>query len=40
MTIEAYKDSPLPDGLFRVVNPANIDTYHAAIARELETPAT
>ena len=36
MTIEAYKDSPLPDGLFRVVNPANIDKYHAAVARELE----
>ncbi len=35
MTIEAYKDSPLPDGFFRTVNPANIDAYHAAIAREL-----
>ena len=39
MTIEAYKDSPLPDGLFRIVNPANIDKYHAAIARELEAVA-
>ena len=28
--------SPLPDGLFRVVNPANIDKYHAAVASELE----
>ena len=35
MTIEAYKDAPLPDELFRIVNPANIDRYHAAIAREL-----
>ncbi|MCV7364251.1 polyketide cyclase [Mycolicibacterium neworleansense] len=35
MTIEAYKDAPLPDALFRVVNPANIDKYHAAVAREL-----
>lgn len=35
MTIEAYKDSPLPDALFRIVNPANIDRYHAAVAREL-----
>lgn len=35
MTIEAYKGSPLPDGFFRTVNPANIDAYHAAIAREL-----
>jgi hypothetical protein len=35
MTIEAYKDIPLPDGFFRIVNPANIDKYHAAIAREL-----
>ena len=36
MTIEAYKDAPLPDDLFRIVNPANIDKYHAAIARQLE----
>ncbi|WP_406813431.1 SRPBCC family protein [Mycobacterium sp. M23085] len=35
MTIEAYKDAPLPDALFHIVNPANIDKYHAAIAREL-----
>jgi hypothetical protein len=35
MTIEAYKHYPLPDGFFRTVNPANIDAYHAAIAREL-----
>lgn len=36
MTIEAYKDTPLPDDLFRIVNPANIDKYQAAIARQLE----
>lgn len=35
MTIEAYKHAPLPDAFFRMVNPANIDAYHAAIAREL-----
>lgn len=35
MTIEAYKDAPLPDKLFGIVNPANIDKYHAAVAREL-----
>ena len=35
MTIEAYKDSPLPDELFQIVNPAIIDQYHAAITREL-----
>jgi hypothetical protein len=35
MTIEAYKDAPMPDGFFRIVNPAHIDAYHAAIAREL-----
>lgn len=35
MTIEAYKDAPLPDEFFLTVNPANIDRYHAAIAREL-----
>ena len=23
----------MPDGFFRIVNPANIDRYHAAIAR-------
>lgn len=38
MTIEAYKHAPLPDGFFRIVNPANIDAYHQAIARELEGP--
>jgi hypothetical protein len=35
MTIEAYRYAPLPDKYFMVVNPANIDAYHAAIAREL-----
>lgn len=35
MTVEAYKDQPMPDGFFRIVNPANIDSYHAAVAREL-----
>ena len=35
MTIEAPKDAPMPDDFFRVVNPAHIDAYHAAIAREL-----
>ncbi len=35
MTIEAPKDAPMPDGFFRIVNLANIDRYHAAIAREL-----
>lgn len=35
MTIEAYRDAPLPDRLFQQVNPAKIDAYHAAIAREL-----
>jgi hypothetical protein len=37
MTIEAPKDAPMPDGFFRIVNPANIDRYHAAIAQELTT---
>jgi hypothetical protein len=36
MTIEAYKHAPLPDALFQQVNPAKIDAYHAAIARELD----
>jgi hypothetical protein len=36
MTIEAYKHAPLPDRLFEQVNPAKIDAYQAAIARELE----
>lgn len=35
MTIEAPKHAPMPDGFFRIVNPANIDRYHIAIAREL-----
>jgi hypothetical protein len=35
MTIEAYKHAPLTDGFFRMVNPAHIDAYHAAVAREL-----
>lgn len=40
MTIEGYRDAPLPDGFFKIVNPANIDKYHAAIARELNSAAT
>jgi hypothetical protein len=36
MTIEAYKHAPLPDRLFQQANPAKIDAYHAAIAKELE----
>lgn len=39
MTVEAYKDQPLPDELFQIVNPAHIDQYHAAIARELDKDA-
>lgn len=39
MTIEAPEDTPMPDSFFRIVNPANIDRYHAAIARELELVA-
>lgn len=39
MTIEAPKDAPMPDEFFKIVNPANIDRYHAAIARELERDA-
>ncbi len=35
MTIEAYKHAALPDAFFRTVNPAHIDAYHAAVAREL-----
>lgn len=35
MTIEAYKGTPMPDTFFQIVNPANIDAYHAAVAREL-----
>jgi len=36
MTIEAPKHAPMPDEMFKIVNPANIDAYHAAIARELD----
>jgi hypothetical protein len=35
MTIEAYKDAPPPDAFLRMVNPPNIDAYHAAVARDL-----
>lgn len=35
MTIEAYKGTPMPDKFFQIVNPANIDAYHAAVEREL-----
>jgi hypothetical protein len=38
MTIEAYKHAPLPDQLFQQTNPAKIDAYHAAVARELGRP--
>lgn len=40
MTIESYRDAPLPDRFFLMVNPANIDAYHAAVARELATAST
>lgn len=36
MTIEAYRDAPMPDKFFRIVNPAFIDRYHDAITRELD----
>ncbi|KUI39915.1 polyketide cyclase [Mycobacterium sp. GA-1199] len=36
MTVEAPKHAPMPDGFFRAVNPAHIDAYHSAIARELD----
>lgn len=39
MTIEAYKHAPLPDQLFVQANPAKIDAYHAAVARELARSA-
>lgn len=39
MTIETYKHAPFPDGWFRTVNPAHIDSYHEAIARELDALA-
>ena len=35
MTIESPKGTPMPDRFFQIVNPANIDAYHAAVAREL-----
>ncbi len=35
MTIESYRDAPLPNKYFLTVDPANIDAYHAAVAREL-----
>ena len=35
MAIEADKNAPLPDELFAQVNPAKIDAYHEAVAREL-----
>lgn len=40
MTIDAPRESPMPDNFFRIVNPANIDRYHAAIARELAEGAS
>ena len=36
MTIETYKQAPITDGFFRMVNPAHIDSYLAAVARELD----
>jgi hypothetical protein len=39
MAIEAYRDAPIPDGFFRIVNPAHIDQYHIAIAKALAEPA-
>jgi hypothetical protein len=39
MTISARKDSPLPDQLFQQANPARIDAYHEAVARELAAAA-
>lgn len=39
MTIEAYKHAPLPDQLFMQANPAKIDAYHEAVARELARSA-
>ncbi|OBH40079.1 SRPBCC family protein [Mycobacterium mantenii] len=39
MTIEAYKHAPLPDALIASANPANIDAYHEAVARELARSA-
>lgn len=39
MTIEAYKHAPLTDQLIASANPANIDAYHEAVARELARSA-
>lgn len=39
ITIEAYKHAPLPDQLFVEANPARIDAYHEAVARELARSA-
>ena len=39
MTIEAPKHAPLPDRLFEQANPARIDAYHEAVARELALAA-
>lgn len=39
MTIEAHKHAPLPDQLFLQTNPAKIDAYHEAVARELARSA-
>jgi hypothetical protein len=40
MTTEVPRESPMPDNFFRIVNPANIDRYHAAIKRELAESAS
>ena len=40
MTIESYRHAPLPAKFFLIVDPANIDAYHAAVARELATAST
>ena len=39
MTIEAHKHAPLPDQLFEQANPAKIDAYHEAVARQLARSA-
>jgi hypothetical protein len=36
VTIETSKSASLTDGFFRLVDPTYIDSYHAAVARELE----
>jgi hypothetical protein len=40
VTSTSDTDSPsaLPDRLFQQANPARIDAYHAAVARELGRP--